>query len=108
MVETIRVGRFCGMRKSVPAVLVVALALLAGCGDSGEGTTSTAPADGSQVSAREVRVDFEAEPSCERPSGASRWGCSVASLRCQGVVTDRGWSISCSEPGRSVAFLVRR
>jgi hypothetical protein len=96
------------MRIATAATIVMALALLAGCGDSGEGTTSTAPDEGGQVSAREVRADFEAEPSCERPPGASRWGCSVGSLRCQGVVTDRGWSVSCSEPGHSVAFVIRR
>jgi hypothetical protein len=96
------------MRISTAATIVVALALLAGCGASGEETTSAAPVDGGQVSAQDVRADFEAEPSCKRPPGASRWGCSVGSLRCQGVVTDRGWSVSCSEPGRSVAFLVRR
>ncbi|HKF82103.1 MAG TPA: hypothetical protein VKB23_03985 [Solirubrobacterales bacterium] len=94
------------MRIFTAAVIVVALAILAGCGGSDDGAAS--PADGGQASAREVRGDFEAEPSCKRPPGASRWGCSVGSLRCQGIVTDRGWSVSCSEPGRSVAFVVRR
>ena len=42
------------------------------------------------------------------PETGARWGCSVGLLRCQAVVTDRGWSISCSEPGRSVAFVIRR
>jgi len=93
------------MRIFIAATIVVALALLAGCGDSDEGTS---PSDGGHPSTREVRTDFEAEPGCKRPPGASRWGCSIGSLRCQAVVTDRGWSVSCSEPGRSVAFLVRR
>jgi hypothetical protein len=96
------------MRITVPVVVLVALALLAGCGDSGGETTGPANTDRAEPTAKQVRAAFLAEPSCMRPRGASRWGCSVDSYRCQGVVTDRGWSISCSVPGRSVAFLVPR
>jgi hypothetical protein len=99
------------MRIAAPAVVLVALALLAGCGDSGGGTTGTdgnAAVDPAGAPARETRAAFLAEPSCKRPPGASRWGCSVDSYRCQGVVTDRGWSVSCSQPGRSVSFVIRR
>jgi hypothetical protein len=84
------------MRIAVPAVLLVALALLAGCGSSGGGTTGTdgtAAVDPAGAPAREARAAFLAEPSCKRPSGASRWGCSIDSYRCQGVVTDRAWSV---------------
>jgi hypothetical protein len=91
---------------SVIAVVAVAAALLAGCGSSGE-TTSSSPA-GPGTSTREVRAAWERNPACKRPRGASRWACSVGSYRCQGVVTDRGWSISCAKPGNSVAFTVRR
>jgi hypothetical protein len=95
------------MRNALPAVVLVALALLAGCGDSGEETTAPESTDHAGASAKQVRADFVAEPSCKRPPGASRWGCSVDPYRCQAVVTDRGWSVSCSEPGRSVSFLIR-
>ena len=96
------------MRISTAAAILAALTLLAGCGDSGDGPTSTPAVDDGQAWVEQVRADWEAAPSCKRPPGASRWGCSVGSLRCQGVVTDRGWTISCSEPGRSVAFVIRR
>jgi len=89
-----------------PIVLAaVALALLAGCGDSGQTSTSTPAQTGSTT--RTVRAAWERTPDCKHPPGASRWGCSVGGYRCQGVVTDRGWSVSCAKPGRSVAFTVR-
>ncbi len=96
------------MRIVASLAIVTALALAAGCGDSGDETTGFAPAGNGNVSTHQVRVAWEGEPSCKRPQGASRWGCSVGSYRCQAVVTDRGWSVSCSRPGRSVAFTVRR
>jgi hypothetical protein len=95
------------MRIAVPIAMVVALALLAGCGDSGGETAGPTSTDRAEPAAKSVRAAFLAEPSCKRPPGASRWGCSIDSYRCQGVVTDRGWSVSCSAPGRSVAFVIR-
>ncbi|HSS42695.1 MAG TPA: hypothetical protein VLK37_09140 [Solirubrobacterales bacterium] len=95
------------MRIIASIAIVVALALLAGCGDSGDGTTGAGSTDRTEAPAKETRAAFLAEPSCKRPPGASRWGCSIDSYRCQAVVTDRGWSVSCSRPGRSVAFIVR-
>jgi hypothetical protein len=87
------------------ALLAFAVALPVGCGDdSGEATTS-GPLDAA-ASAREVRSAWEGDPSCARPRGASRWGCSVGAYRCQAAVTDRGWSVSCARPGRSIAFRV--
>jgi hypothetical protein len=93
------------MRIGPPLAIIAALALLAGCGDSEEETTGATAAE---APAKEVRAAFLAEPSCRRPAGASRWGCSIPSYRCQAVVTDRGWSVSCSRPGRSVSFILRR
>jgi hypothetical protein len=84
-------------------LLVAVLALLAGCGDSAEETT-TAPAKSAE---QRVRAAFLANPDCQPPGGTSRWGCSVGAYRCQGVVTDRGWSVSCAKPGKSIAFRVR-
>jgi hypothetical protein len=88
------------------AVLALAAVLLLGCGGSSETTTSN-PIDGSS-SVREVRSAWERNRDCGHPRGASRWGCSVGPYRCQAVVTDHGWSISCAKPGKSVAFIVRR
>jgi hypothetical protein len=84
------------------ALIASAAALLVGCGDSGETTTSTPANPG--TSKASVRSAWEAKPDCAHPRGASRWGCSVGPYRCQAVVTDRGWSVSCAKPGRSIAF----
>jgi hypothetical protein len=80
------------------------LALVAGCGDSSEETTTIAPTKSVE---QWVRTTFLASPECKPPAGASRWGCAVGTYRCQGVVTDRGWSVSCAKPGSSIAFSVR-
>lgn len=95
------------MRLATFLAALAAVVVLVSCGSSGDEATTSTPAGGTGVSAREARIAFEREPDCKRPKGASRWGCSVLSYRCQGVVTDRGWSISCSKPGRSIAFTVR-
>jgi hypothetical protein len=87
------------------ASLAAATALAAGCGGGSEETTSPRPAAGGAAKA-EVRAKWEASADCKRPPGASRWGCSVGPYRCQAVVTDRGWSVSCAKPGRSIAFTV--
>jgi hypothetical protein len=95
------------MRFAAPlTVIALVAALLVGCGGSGETTTSRSVHEGAP--ALEVRSAWERDPDCRHPRGASRWGCSVGPYRCQGVVTGRGWSISCAKPGRSIAFIVRR
>ena len=96
------------LRLPLLIAIVATLAMLAGCGGSSDETT-TAPAQpgDAAVSAKKLRADWERKVECERPHGASRWGCSVDSYRCQGVVTGRGWTISCAKPGKSVAFRVR-
>jgi hypothetical protein len=95
------------MRFALPAAIFVALALLIGCGDSSSDEKTTGGSDEPNV-ARQVKADWERSPGCKRPRGASRWGCSVGSYRCQAVVVGRGWSVSCSKPGKSIAFIVRR
>jgi len=92
----------------LPALLAIAaLALLGGCGSSSDETTTSGPAAQGDVK-QKVRAAWEQNPDCRPPKGASRWACSVGSYRCQGVVAGRGLSISCSKPGESVAFLIRR
>jgi len=96
------------MRLFVPLALVAVLAmLLAGCGGSDGETTGTSPAKDPADASQAVRAKWKHDPDCRRPKGASRWGCSVGDYRCQSVVSDRGWSTSCSKPGRSISFTVR-
>jgi hypothetical protein len=95
------------MRVAAALALIALGALpLGGCGGSGDGITSsdTVTFNGAAV----IQAKWERDSDCDRPAGASRWGCSIGSYRCQAVVVDRGWSVSCSRPGKSVAFIVRR
>jgi hypothetical protein len=98
----------------LPTTLVflsLAAALLGGCGVSAD-STSTGPQGNDKMSkppagaTTEVRAEWVESPDCRHPQGASRWGCSVGPYRCQAVVTDRGWSVDCARPGRSIAFTV--
>jgi hypothetical protein len=96
------------MRLATPlTALALVAALLVGCGGGSDETTTSRPVDGGS-SALEVQAAWERAPDCKHPHGASRWGCSIGPYRCQGVVTDRGWSVSCAKPGRSIAFVVHR
>jgi hypothetical protein len=93
------------MRLATPLVILALLAALAGCGTSEDGITSfdSATFDGTEL----IQEKWEHASDCDRPSGASRWGCTIGSYRCQAVVVGRGWSVSCARPGDSVAFSVR-
>lgn len=121
-----------------PIALLLALgALLAGgCGGSadeestGEGSahTSGAPAGAAARDCREapsktsrlrvsavdcatgskVAAAWVREPSCPGPAGASRYSCRIGDWRCFSAAADRGVSVGCSQPGRSIAFLARR
>lgn len=99
---------------TLACLALIAAALMSGCGGSGDSTTITttpdragkAPASAEPTSTAKLGVSWEASPQCRRPQGASRWGCSVGPYRCQAVVTDRGWSVDCAKPGRSIAFTV--
>jgi hypothetical protein len=119
------------------AIAVLAAALLAGCGSSSSGgssstetppTTSTAPAGASARScptaasgvealrvtgvscggAQRVVVAWQQGGSCAPTAGLSRSGCNAADYRCLSTVTDRGLAVSCSGPGRSIAFVAKR
>jgi hypothetical protein len=58
--------------------------------------------------AQRLAYAWQREKACRPAAGASRSGCSLRSYRCLATATDRGWSVSCAKPGRSVAFTVRR
>jgi hypothetical protein len=88
------------------ALIATAATLLFGCGDSEDPTTEPSPRADKSAATAEVRAEWVESPNCRHPSGASRWGCSVGPYRCQAVVTDRGWSVDCAKPGRSIAFTV--
>jgi hypothetical protein len=90
----------------VLALTAIAAALLFGCGGS-DGSTTAAPQGVGQGAAKaEVLAEWEESPACDHPQGASRWGCSVGPYRCQAVVSDRGWSVDCAKPGRSISFTI--
>ncbi|HVO52984.1 MAG TPA: hypothetical protein VMT37_01075 [Solirubrobacterales bacterium] len=44
---------------------------------------------------------------CTPAPGASQTGCNVRGYRCIATATDRGFSVDCSRPGRSVAFTAK-
>jgi len=100
------------MRLATLATLALLATLLFGCGGSGDSITTTPdragkpPASAAPPATAQIRASWEASPGCKRPHGASRWGCSLGSYRCQAVVTDRGWSVDCAKPGRSISFTV--
>jgi hypothetical protein len=125
------------MRLASFAILVLAGALLTGCGGSSSETstesapragTSTAPAGasarpcasgGSGVEdlratnvgcgeARKVASGWRRAKECDKYGADSRNPCSLLSYRCLATATDRGWSVSCAKSGRSIAFRFRR
>jgi hypothetical protein len=57
--------------------------------------------------ARRLADGWQRQGACSSPAGASRVACSSGPYRCTGTRTGRGTAVSCSRPGRSVAFLVR-
>jgi hypothetical protein len=124
------------MRLVAPLVIVALLGLLAGCGGSdGTGAETTggtgraeAPA-GAQArecssgrsgveslratnvgcaEARRVAAGWRRAKECDKYGGDLRTGCSLLSYRCAATATGKGWSVSCSKPGRSIAFRFRR
>lgn len=57
----------------------------------------------------DLAKDWKADESCVPAAGASRSSCEIAGgYRCLSVVTDRGVSVSCARPGRSIAFTAKR
>jgi hypothetical protein len=58
--------------------------------------------------ARQVMYGWQRASSCAGSSGASRSACTSRSYRCLSTRTDRGLAVSCSRPGRSIAFIAKR
>jgi hypothetical protein len=116
---------------------LLAIALLAipvtGCGSadtgsSGEGSTKTTAPPGAAVLAcsgtpagagalrasgvtcdtgRNVVAGWAAKAACAAPAGSSRTSCTVGAYRCLGVAANRGLTVSCARPGRSISFVIK-
>jgi hypothetical protein len=122
------------MRLAAPLLnIALAATLLAGCGSSDEegtqGESATEAPAGASANAcdsyavdaeglrvtglsckqgRQVMFGWQRAEGCGLIGGASRGACSVRSYRCLATRTDRGISVSCAQPGRSVAFVAKR
>jgi len=57
---------------------------------------------------RQLMFGWQRAEGCGLINGASRGACSVRSYRCLATRTERGVSVSCAQPGRSVAFVAKR
>lgn len=117
-------------RLAAIVALLLAVALVAGCGSSTEesSTATSAPVGASAEScetfaadaealqatgirceqARQVMYGWQRQPSCALPAAASRGSCRVRSYSCQALRADRGLAVSCARPGESLAFLARQ
>jgi hypothetical protein len=51
-----------------------------------------------------VEAGWTRSAACAAPAAASRASCLVRGFRCLAIRTDRGLSVSCSRPGRSISF----
>ncbi|HSS32507.1 MAG TPA: hypothetical protein VLL27_04425 [Solirubrobacterales bacterium] len=125
------------MRLAVPiAIMALGAALLGGCGGSSQsdstaapqGGATTAPAGASAQSckvrvagvealratgvscgdAKGVILAWQRSDGCVGSQGISHVACSIRSYRCIATRTDRGLSVSCARPGRSLAFISKR
>lgn len=57
---------------------------------------------------RQVMFGWQRAEGCGLIGSASRGACTVRSYRCLATRTDRGVSVSCAQPGRSIAFTAQR
>jgi hypothetical protein len=125
------------MRLAAPiATVALAAALLGGCGGGSdesssptrEGDAPSAPlgavahscetqavdAGGLRATgvscdrARGVMYGWQRDSRCTDAGAVSRSACTTRSYRCLATRTERGVAVSCSRPGRSIAFTVRR
>jgi hypothetical protein len=125
------------MRLAVPiAIMALAAALLGGCGGSSGSDSSAAPQRGAATApagasaqscgvrvagveelhatgitcgnAKAVLLAWQRSDGCVGSQGISHIACTVRSYRCIATRTDRGLSVSCARPGRSLAFISKR
>lgn len=57
---------------------------------------------------QKTAIAWRRDAICRPAAGGSQAGCTVGAYRCIATTTDRGYSVSCARPGRSVAFIARR
>ncbi|MBA3866141.1 MAG: hypothetical protein H0X42_07330 [Solirubrobacterales bacterium] len=57
---------------------------------------------------QKTAIAWQRDAACSPATGGSEAGCTVGAYRCIATTTDRGYSVSCAEPGRSVAFTAKR
>jgi hypothetical protein len=98
-----------------------------GSGAAPQGGAATAPASGATVrcvdigqtesvrltaltcdEAKLVLLAWQARNDCVGSQGISHVACTVRSYRCIATRTERGVSVSCARPGRSIAFTSKR
>ena len=60
------------------------------------------------AAARPIVVAWTDDDGCVGSQGISHIACTVGSYRCIATRTERGLSVSCAGPGRSIAFISRR
>lgn len=58
--------------------------------------------------AQKLAIGWRRSAGCAPAAGASRSACTVGGYRCLATSTARGYTVGCAQPGRSVAFIVRR
>jgi hypothetical protein len=77
--------------------------------DAGVAETGSLRATGiSCGEAKTVLLAWQRNDGCVGSQGISHIACTVRSYRCIATRTERGLSVSCARPGRSIAFISRR
>jgi hypothetical protein len=77
------------------------------CGDFA-GAEAVRATGVSCAAARPVVVAWTRDDGCVGSQGISHVACTVRSYRCIATRTERGLSVSCAGPGRSLAFTSKR
>lgn len=78
------------------------------CRSGKAGVTGLTATGTTCTEARHLMLGWTHSSACRPAEGASRAGCPALSYRCLATATDRGWSVGCAKPGRSIAFTARR
>lgn len=78
------------------------------CGISISGVEAVRATGISCKEAKAVLRSWNRNDGCVGSQGISRIACTVRSYRCIATRTERGLSVSCAAPGRSIAFISER